>query len=217
MKIISSHDTNQLTMTVTYVNIGGDPNDPCYRYKREVIKIEKVNKGLWCIANINNICKQLKVKDKFLNTFYGEIKRRGVPMIGKGQFKGMISNAELEKIMNVLIDKLILCPKCKLPEWNGEWCAACGNQVVSRKKSTHRNDDDDDTVDCTHMHDAVQRVHHLYDLRDSSTDEKRLEIEEIIDHFWDLEDCENNGIKDTTCAKKYATFCRQYDEWIKLE
>lgn len=191
------------------VNIGGDPNDPCYRYKREVIQIEKVNKGLWKIGNIKNICKQLQVKDDFLNKFYSEIKRTGLPMIGVGQFKGIMGISDLEKILNRLIDQYILCSKCKLPEWTGEVCLACG--FTKATKITSKIVEEDEKV-CLHMKEAVVRAHALYKLRDE-TDEK-VDIEEIIEHFWTLTDCANDRTSENNCAKRYKLFCKQYDTWI---
>lgn len=193
------------------VNIGGDPNDPCYRYKRELIQVSKTGKAMWCISNIKNICKQLQVREDFLNKFYGEIKRKGIPMIGVGQFKGMMSVSDLEKILNKLIDAHILCPKCKLPEWSGEVCSACGFMkatVVSSKV------EEEDEKECLHYQQALKYVHQLYDMRETELFlDKKREYEEIIDHFWTLQDCASDNIKETSCSKTYKTFCKQYQAW----
>ena len=58
------------------VNIGGDKNDPFYRYKRDVIQIEFNTKkgGTTTILNMDTICKQLNAPSEFKKSFYKKYK-----------------------------------------------------------------------------------------------------------------------------------------------
>ena len=191
------------------VNIGGDPNDPNYRYKRELIVLEKASKGMRKIANIRNIQKQLKCDKAFIDKFYAEIKRRGNPMFGDGLFKGNISAPEMEKILVALTDKYILCPRCKLPEWDGSICSACGEMKATKMKK----DDSVESDKCGHMSSAVEIVKNLYKKRiDLGAGEELQRLEEDIDYFWGLPSCESDHISKEKCGRVYKSFCAIFNE-----
>lgn len=191
------------------VNIGGSSDDAFYRYKRDVIAISKAGKGMWKISNIDFICKQLKVGAEFAEKLYAEIKRRGIAMIGRGNFRGVISVSELEKIINKLIDKYVLCPKCKLPEWNGQFCGACG-ETKAIKGITSK--DDAAEPECSHCARAAAYVKELYAKRLTGAAEEIFQYEQIIDYFWDIPCCSTKKITESTCEKKHSNFCKRYED-----
>lgn len=202
------------TPVMKKVNIGGDPNDSAYRYKREMIQVEKATKGMRQISNWNNICKQLKVGSKFTEKFHAEIKRRGNPVFNNGCFRGNITAVELEKILVKMIDTYLLCPKCKLPEWNGSSCSACGETKTQKVKEMN----DDDGIECNHVQDAVKIVKDLYILHSLGN----KEADEIIDWFWKLPICTDrlidgspaeSKISDKQCEKVYKKFCENYETY----
>ena len=101
--------------TSNLVNIGGDPNDPHYRYKRNKIETRTINKkgGLTQITNLDIIAKQLKVgnkktREKFCDKFDAKIKKKGIFVLEPRTYKGNISVNELEKELNDIIKKYIL-------------------------------------------------------------------------------------------------------------
>lgn len=171
----------------TKVNIGGDPLDASYRYKRDVIIIERVKKqgGLLKISNIDTICKQLRVGAEFKKFFYKKIKSKGIPFYGENLFKAGLSTNDLEKILEQLIKEHVLCPTCKLPEWNGKLCSACGHRKQGKKKSEDDDEDDDEVEASIQVKQAVQLCKKLYDLRAQS--ENRYLIDKCIDEFWRIE------------------------------
>ena len=109
-------------------NIGGDSNDPFYRYKRNIIEVEYNQRkgGTTVITNLDLIQSQLKMPDSFIKSFFKKIKKTGKAMTQKGVFRGTITVDEFEAILEYMIQKYVLCPQCKLPEWDGSHCAACG-------------------------------------------------------------------------------------------
>lgn len=191
------------------VNIGGTEHDSFYRYKRDMIATDKSGKGMWKITNIDDICRQLKVGPEFLNKFYTEVKRRGIAMIGRGNFRGVISIAELEKILEKLISKYILCPKCRLPEWNGEFCSACGET-----KAIKIIKQEEDKFKCTHCKQAVKYVYELYDKRNAADVDSN--IDKIIDYFWNIPSCDSGEISEQQCKRKNDDFCQRFENTFHM-
>ena len=75
---------------------------------------------------MDTIQKQLKMPNKFVDKFYRTIKKTGKAMIKPGVFRGVITVDEFEAVLDAMIEKYVLCPQCRLPEWFGGVCAACG-------------------------------------------------------------------------------------------
>lgn len=129
-------DTLQLfeSKNMGLVNIGGDPADIYYRYKRPLISITHVRKGKGGrtqIDNMDQIQKALHAPDKFITSFYKKVKKgTSRAMIKPCVFNGVITVEELETILIYMTDKYLCCKQCKLPELNwGEesvQCHACG-------------------------------------------------------------------------------------------
>ncbi|MHC4559627.1 MAG: hypothetical protein ACYS80_20225 [Planctomycetota bacterium] len=110
-------------------NIGGGSNDPFYRYKRNIIEVEYNRRkgGTTTITNMALIQGQLHMPDTFTKAFYKKIKKTGKAMTSPGTFRGEIQVSEFEAILEAMIAKHVLCPRCRLPEWDGNSCAACGH------------------------------------------------------------------------------------------
>jgi translation initiation factor 2 beta subunit (eIF-2beta)/eIF-5 len=130
------------------VNIGGDRNDPNYRYKRDRLVLSKTNKkgGIIHITNMQQILKQLHTSSHFEDKFYQKLKQTGIHMISAGAFKGGLTVEKAESILEILISKYILCPKCRLPELRKGVCRACGYSKPS-KRSTSPQDDYEPVLD----------------------------------------------------------------------
>jgi len=128
-------------------NIGGDKHDAHYRYKRNIIEIEYQQKqgGLTCVKNMDLIQKQLGMPDEFITAFYKKVKKKGHGMLSPGLYRGSIDIDLLEKMLEKMIVKFVLCPKCGNPEWAaGPRCPACGHtdgQSVA-KESTQTTSQD---------------------------------------------------------------------------
>ncbi len=170
------------------INIGGDPLDKNYRYKRDQIKLEKIarNGGLIKIANIHTICKQMKVGFEFVDIFYGELKRRGIAMFGKEYFKGQLTVELAENILNKWIIANLLCPQCKLPEWNGESCRACGYVKATKNTKTVTEQPVEQT--CPHVGTMVVLVKKLYKLARNDRAQYNS-IMRAIESFWNIPMC----------------------------
>ena len=183
-------------------NIGGDKNDVFYRYKRNTIQTEKIDKqgGLTKITNMQCIQRQLGVGKDFISLFYKAIKKTGHPQVSTGVFRGNIPVDVLENILEKLIQEHVLCPKCKLPEWNKEVCKACGyckddeskkaKLKKSKKKLTKQQveleSDADDNKTETQEIVNDNKLKDLYKERETRI-EKGLdckEIDNLINKFW---------------------------------
>ena len=122
------------------VNIPKSMNDPFYRYKRDIIKIEihNNNGGMTKLDNIETVSKQIgcELDDilKFLK------KSLNVNLIQKnGVFIRKIETQNnIEDKIEEYIQKEILCVKCKNPEFTLEktkkdkikTCKACGHSIT---------------------------------------------------------------------------------------
>lgn len=160
-------------------NIGGSMNDPHHRYKRNVITISQRGKNTE-ILNINHIVlDQLKMPQGFIDAFYKQVvKRHGTAMIQTGIFRGNIKPTALEAIMEIMIQKYVLCPKCKNPEWCSKTkCPACG---FSKTLPISIPSDDEEVDDINDIR-TCQRMHELYDERD------RLKVQGLPHHKQDEE------------------------------
>jgi translation initiation factor 2 beta subunit (eIF-2beta)/eIF-5 len=121
------------------VNIGGSEKDLFYRYKRDkILLIYEKNCTQSRLLNIHRIAKQLELpfltKGKLLEALLKRIKKTiGVALIVECTIKkpsvlikAKVEPEKIEEIINLFIDKHVLCEKCRLPEWNGIRCNACG-------------------------------------------------------------------------------------------
>ncbi len=174
----------------TLINIGGDPNDPHYRYKRQRIELERVSKcgGMFRIRNIAQIIRQLKTNEQFKETLYKKFQKQlGIVIDKNGFFKGNVSIEKLEEILEEQIRKFLLCPRCSLPEWNGRNCRACGYvPLIESETKESKNKPKVSRAVCYEQARAVDAVKVLY-----SFFPRTKEIEADINNFWSIP--ENNA------------------------
>jgi translation initiation factor 5 len=120
-----------------YVNIGKDKKDVFYRYKRELTRVS-VERNKTIVLNLYKISQQLvgNFSDQSSAVFNAIVKtlRKKLSLNIKVEEKtnnvilhGKVDVAKIEEILETFIVRYILCPKCKLPEWNGNTCTACGH------------------------------------------------------------------------------------------
>jgi translation initiation factor 2 beta subunit (eIF-2beta)/eIF-5 len=177
-------------------NIGGDPNDPHYRYKRNVIETSFNSKkgGQTTITNLARICKQLKVPyESFSLSFFKLAKKKyGLTVQDGDVIRGKVDIANLEKVLEEMIVKYVLCPRCKLPEWNRKDCKACGYSKESSGEgnvTSERVCEQVETVILSSdgvLSQAVNLMKDLYDLR--STLQDKTEVDSVIDLFWTIDE-----------------------------
>lgn len=107
-------------------NIGGDPNDIYYRYKRDKLVIAH-EKSRTRLTNITQIFKQLKLTSNDVKNF-----SQGVKKTFGAQFKDDTLNkietcSNLELYIDKFIETHVLCKKCGLPELGEKRiCSSCG-------------------------------------------------------------------------------------------
>ena len=181
------------------VNIGGDPNDVNYRYKRNSIEMDRVNRngGMRRIQNLGVILKQLTTSslnlDEFEIEFYARVKRRGTRVLDGGWFKGDVSVKDLERILNDMISEIILCPRCKLPEWDNQYCKSCGHMRPKKTRKKNRKEvkepeEEEEVVaieGCSPLQTAVEIAKQLYDMRANGTSSEL--IDKGLDLFWTID------------------------------
>jgi len=106
------------------INIDGS-EDPFYRYKMRQLYVQVVGKGKMIktvLLNIDDVAKDLKVAPSYMTAFIGyEIGAQykydaKKPEREKASISGDIQVVDLSTIVKEFIQKVILCPKCKLPE-----------------------------------------------------------------------------------------------------
>lgn len=174
-------------------NIGGDPNDPHYRYKREVIQLV-VSKKITTILNIDAIVRQLKMPAGFTTSFYKRLQKKfGMPMLKPGVFKcSNLTVKGCENVLEKMIKKYVLCPKCDNPEWRSQkHCPACGHG---------KTDDDVERVDIVDIvpeeKEEDDNTNKLYEIRDMlvAQGESTAEIDLVIDRLWNNEHVDINKI-----------------------
>lgn len=121
------------------INIEGleDINDPFYRYKMEKLDVSS-QKNKTEISNLEAIGKDLK-RDPELIVIYIKIKMATSVEYKNGilRVSANLTYVDFQKVLREFIEKIVLCPLCKLPEIdleiNGKilkgQCSACSNNV----------------------------------------------------------------------------------------
>lgn len=131
----SDSTTGMINITGTTVN-----EDPSYRYKMPRIqtKIEGRGNGIKTIlVNINDISSALNRPINLIMKFFGmELGTQSNWDEEKATVNGAHTSADLQNLLNIFIDKFVLCPICHLPETAlcvkvkkelvYHRCAACG-------------------------------------------------------------------------------------------
>ena len=183
-------------------NIGGDSNDPHYRYKRNLIEVVYIDKkgGLTKLENIETIIiKQLKMPAEFVTAFYKNVKKKGTAMTESGVFRGRIPGAKFEKILDSMIKKFVLCPKCGNPEWaGGPTCPACGYGGSSSSSAT------------------VERVEDMVSTMSLESNESDREISKTMNKLYDIRHRLIHNGEDTASCDKVLDFAWVTDDLDKF-
>ena len=117
------------------VNIPKSNNDPCFRYKRDYIKIQIVNNngGVTKLLNIEAIAQTLNVSVKDILSYFK--KKLNVTIIEKDLIIKKVETVnKLEDLLEEYIKNNVLCTQCNNPEFTEsvdkktklKTCKACG-------------------------------------------------------------------------------------------
>jgi translation initiation factor 2 beta subunit (eIF-2beta)/eIF-5 len=128
-------------MTTT---IGTGIQDPFYRYKMPLALLEVV-KQRTSFVNANDVAKSLHINSQFLCS-YLKIKLSRQIKLNEDiiDINGTIEADVIQKLIEQLVDKYVLCPICRLPELRYKKsaniqidCDACGHTgcIVSHKEN----------------------------------------------------------------------------------
>ena len=113
-------------------------NEVNYRYRRETIQIVHENfKGVVTrITNLATIAKQIQshVADLEKGLVKQIKKELAISTCGPLTFPGKREAQDFDNVLQIMIEKYVLCPRCFLPEWDRESCKACGHQKNSKKQ-----------------------------------------------------------------------------------
>lgn len=131
-------------------NIGGDPNDPAYRYKmpRLEAKVEGRGNGIKTrIVNMEDIAKALHRDPAYITKFFGcelGAQTKENSKVSTYIVNGQHDTKELDSKLDLFIQNWVLCKECGLPETDlavskgfiYEICNACGKR--NRCDMNHR-------------------------------------------------------------------------------
>lgn len=113
-------------------------NEPGYRYKREIIRVtcHKKKGTTTTVTNSTAICKQLQCDyENFCKALTTKVKKKyGLSCVGELVFSGKIEAEKIDDILQGMIEKSVLCPQCRLPEWDNRRCKACGYNGIGECK-----------------------------------------------------------------------------------
>jgi translation initiation factor 2 beta subunit (eIF-2beta)/eIF-5 len=178
------------------INIGGNSHDLNYRYKRDIIDVIWENvKGIQTrLRNLDTIAKQLGIDPRLLTTY---LQKKIGACVSGNVIKGKVEVELIEKYFEQFITKNVLCPKCRLPEWSGQECRACGHSIESfSSKGKLEEIVDNKTVSVSDT--KISKImHFMYDqLEDPNiTPEQLLWVDKALEKCWRLpEHCDHDGI-----------------------
>lgn len=199
--------------------------EPGFRYKRERVAIvhEHFKGHVTRVTNTRTLAKQLQIElDDMEKGLEKCVKRTlAISTCGSLTFPGKIEARKLDDILQSMIERYVLCPRCGLPEWNRVHCNACGFD----KTSSGRKDDDVKsfaTVDKAPIstfeidtdygvvpeweQTLSLQMHKLYALRTQIVDEEELKkIDLLLDACW-VSDTPDRARKVSTIYKtKYSS------------
>ena len=117
------------------VNIPASNTDPCFRYKRDIIKIQILNNngGVTKLINIESIAQTLNISVKDILSYFK--KKLNATIIEKDLvIKKVETVNKLEELLEEYIKSNVLCTQCNNPEFTEtinkktkvKICKACG-------------------------------------------------------------------------------------------
>jgi translation initiation factor 2 beta subunit (eIF-2beta)/eIF-5 len=195
-----------------------------FRYRRETIRVvhERFAGAVTRIDNLGTIAKQLQCPVKELE--YGLVKAvkktLGINTCAPLTFPGTRDASQFDNILQALIERFVLCPKCELPEYQRNHCAACGytggsssNKDVKKKKTVDKGkdkkeeedekDDEEDTKETDWAVELSAAMNTLYDERDCMIEGKLdcHKLNRILDKCWTVtSQKEWNSMKPNICS-----------------
>ncbi len=116
-------------------------HEPGYRYQRERIRVvhERFNGYVTRLTNVATIARQLQVTAEDLEKgLLKHTKRKlAICTCKRLTFPGVHDAAVFDDVLQDMIEKFVLCPKCQLPEWDRKSCNACGHTSQGAPSSPH--------------------------------------------------------------------------------
>lgn len=116
-------------------------HEPGYRYQRERIRVvqERFNGYVTRLTNVATIARQLQVTAEDLEKgLLKHTKRKlAISTCKHLTFPGVHDAAVFDDVLQDMIEKFVLCPKCQLPEWDRKSCNACGHTSHGAPSSPH--------------------------------------------------------------------------------
>lgn len=177
-------------------------HEPGFRYRRDklVVTHEQFKGAVTRIINVPDIARQLQISTDDLTTGLERFikKALAISTCGPLMFPGRLDAAKLDQVLQKMIEKFILCPKCRLPEWNKIVCRACGYSKEPASSTGLGRDISSATETVTIKADEqwerelASMMHRLYTLRhelqqQSSRDESRLRhLDQALNVCWTL-------------------------------
>lgn len=170
-----------------------------YRYTRDTIDVvhENFKGAITRIVNLATIAKQLQSPVNDLEKgFVKHVKKLlGLSTCAPLTFPGYRDAQQFDKILQTMIEKYILCPKCVLPEWNGQNCAACGyNKTKEKSSSTTKTQTLESITECVNLTaenepwvvELSTYMQKLYDRRIMALKQKQdvAELDRQLDTCW---------------------------------
>ena len=172
-------------MSKQLINIGGDFNkgDDFYRYKRNIVEViwENINGIQTRIKNLELIAKQLGIPPELLTKYLQ--KKIGASITGN-TIKGKIEVDTIEKHFEQYIKNYVLCPKCRLPEWTGKLCKACGFSKELKTEVETLTIENKRIVSESDL-EISKIMHFMYDLRETDITKDQLAwIDKALNRCW---------------------------------
>lgn len=185
-----------------------------YRYRRPRVLVQQLkSKGVQtAIVNWKEICRALQVIEKdFAMAFTKMVKKKKGHHETKNEqfvmvFSGVISAVELDDVLQILIEKFILCPTCHLPERkqtkdDGEKCLACGWRRMLQKKTpseatTKQHSTNDESMENEFDMELSTFMHKLYHERDKqkAISKPTHQVDKLLDKCWRTQTLESWNI-----------------------
>lgn len=99
-----------------------------YRYRRSRISVThtQFRGGTITVDNLATIARELQIDQQVLAKEFNKRVKKELGVNGPN-YPGHITAEQLDQVLQKIIERSVLCPKCRLPEWSGKQCSACGH------------------------------------------------------------------------------------------
>lgn len=101
-------------------------SDPFYRYRRDLLKIVRINSsgGMYQLVNLDKIAKEIGRSPAAILSYLKKTLHTNILTKGGYFIKG--NTSDFETVLESYIITHVICKKCKNPETDGNKCRACG-------------------------------------------------------------------------------------------